>query len=219
VINAQTRIYLLYETRYNIAWRIANLNGHPEWGVTKEALQQYFAYITRQIQIIENANNLVKEYASLDSDILSHDLAKIEDDITNRRMGPIQLKSTYDRIVGTMYGFFMNMHEKLPASLSKIEKEYELNANKIFKHEIWILNTLKSRLEEIMPNELLTISTNALATPPSEHGRYIPDITEEELTHSLSLSNPNFVDLKTLESPYNSPLITTSKLNTVDSHQ
>jgi hypothetical protein len=107
-----------------------------------------------------------------------------------------------------MYGFFMNMHEKLPASLSKTEREYQLNANKIFKQEIRILSTLKSRLEEIMPDELLLIiSTNVIATPPSEHGSYIPDVTNEEMAHILSLNNPSFVDLKTLESPYYRPLI------------
>jgi hypothetical protein len=101
----------------------------------------------------------------------------------------------------------MNMHEKLPASLSKLQQKYELNANKIYKHEISIFSSLKLKLEKIMPHDLLIISTNALSTPPSKHGRYIPDITEKELTHSLSLSNPNFVDLKTLESPDDNPTI------------
>jgi hypothetical protein len=58
-----------------------------------------------------------------------------------------------------------------------------------------------------MPNELLIISTNALATPPSEHGRYIPDISNEELIRSLSLNNPSFVDLNTLVSPNDNPTI------------
>jgi hypothetical protein len=141
----------------------------------------------------------VKEYASLNNDVLSHSLAKIEEDIINRKMGRIQIKSTYDRLVGSMYGFLMIMHELIPSSLTNAEREFQLKTNEIFKYEISILNGLKLKLEKIIPNDLLTISMNTVATPPHYSQKMI----------SILLRNDfSFVDLKTFESPYYSQILT-----------
>jgi hypothetical protein len=109
-----------------------------------------------------------------------------------------------------MCGFFMNMHKKLPTSLTNAEREYLLKTNEIFKHEISILNGVKLKLEKIIPNELLTIIMNTIAAPPAAHGRYIPDITEEEMTTVLLENNSTFVDLNILESSYYRTILLTS---------